>query len=96
MFKGMVILAPLSLPITVMVVVNVVKLVPNKVLIVVPVIVNEVPIWLDDNTAPEVVFKPVIPGVVTVIPVPANEDNNLESETVTIYPLASNVLVAPK
>jgi hypothetical protein len=96
MFNGIVILAPLSLPITVSVVVKVDKLVPNKVLIVVPVIVNEVPIWLDDNTAPEVVFKSVIPGVVTVIPVPANEDNNLESETVTIYPFASNVLVAPK
>jgi hypothetical protein len=96
MFKGIVILAPLSLPITVSVVVNVDKLVPNKVLIVVPVIVNEVPIWLDDNTAPEVVFKPVIPGVVTVMPVPANEDNNLESEIVTIYPFVSNVLVAPK
>jgi len=43
MFKGIVTLAPLSLPITVIVVVNVVKLVPNKVLIVVPVNVNEVP-----------------------------------------------------
>jgi hypothetical protein len=96
MFNGIVILAPLSLPITVMVVVRVVKLVPNKVLIVVPVIENEVPIWLDDNTAPEVVFRSVIPGVVIVMPVPANEDNNLESETVTIYPFASNVLVAPK
>jgi hypothetical protein len=43
MFNGIVILAPLSLPITVSVVVKVDKLDPNKVLIVVPVIVNEVP-----------------------------------------------------
>jgi len=43
MFNGIVILAPLSLPITVSVVVRVVKLDPNKVLIVVPVNVNEVP-----------------------------------------------------
>ena len=57
MFNGIVILAPLSLPITVSVVVKVDKLDPNKVLIVVPVNVNEVPIWLDDNTAPEVVFS---------------------------------------
>ena len=49
MFNGIVILAPLSLPITVMVVVKAVKLDPNKVLIVVPVIVNEVPTWLVDN-----------------------------------------------
>jgi hypothetical protein len=44
MLRGIVILAPLSLPITVIVVDNWVKLDPNNVLIVVPVIVNEVPI----------------------------------------------------
>jgi hypothetical protein len=43
MFKGIVILAPLSLPITVIVVANDVKVEPNNVLIVVPVNVNEVP-----------------------------------------------------
>jgi hypothetical protein len=43
MFNGTLILAPLSLPITVSVVVNVVKVDPNKVLSVVPVNVNEVP-----------------------------------------------------
>jgi hypothetical protein len=44
MLRGTVILAPLSLPITVIVVTNDVKVEPNNVLIVVPVIVNEVPI----------------------------------------------------
>jgi hypothetical protein len=43
MFNGIVTLAPLSLPITVMVVDNEVNVDPNKVLIVVPVMVNEVP-----------------------------------------------------
>jgi hypothetical protein len=42
-FNGIVTLAPLSLPITVIVVVNVVNVVPNKVLIVVPVRLNDVP-----------------------------------------------------
>ena len=44
MFKGIVIRAPESLPTTVKVVVIVVRVVPNNVLIVVPVSVNDVPI----------------------------------------------------
>jgi hypothetical protein len=78
-----------------MVVVKVDKVDPNKVLIVVPVNVNEVPTCVTDSTVPVVVFNPEI-GVVVVIPVPLNEDTNLESAIVAIYPLASNVLVAPK
>jgi hypothetical protein len=57
MFKGIVILAPLSLPITVIVVDNVVNEVPNNVFTVVPVNVNEVPIADVDNTAPVVVLR---------------------------------------
>ena len=45
---------------------------------------------------PVVVFKSVIPGEVTVIPVPLNEDTKRESAKVAIYPFASNVLVEPK
>jgi hypothetical protein len=45
---------------------------------------------------PVVVFKSVIPVVVVVTPVPWNDDNNLLSATVAMYPLASNVEVAPK
>ncbi len=68
---------------------------PYNVLIVVPVMVNDVPTWVTDNVAPVVVFK-VVPGVVVVIPVPWKDDNNLPSATVTVYPLLSNVLVAPR
>ncbi len=57
MFKGIVILAPLSLPITVRVVDNVVKVLPNNVLTVVAVNVNDVPIADVDSTAPVVVFN---------------------------------------
>jgi hypothetical protein len=96
MLIGMVILAPLSLPITVIVVANVVNEEPNNVLTVVPVKVNEVPISDLDNTAPVVVFNSGWPTVVVVIPVPVNDDSNLISEIVATYPLASNVEVAPK
>jgi hypothetical protein len=56
---GIVILAPLSLPTTVIVVANVVNELPNNVLIVVPVNVNEVPSCDTDNTVPVVVANPV-------------------------------------
>jgi len=66
------------------------------VLIVVPFKVNEVPtiVWLTDE--PRVWVTPV--GVVSApaIPVDENVDKNLTSAIVTAYPLASNVLVAPK
>ena len=65
----MVILAPLSLPITVIVVVRVFKVEPKRVLIVVPVNVNEVPITDLDKTAPVVVFKDELSVEVDVIPV---------------------------
>ena len=57
MLIGIVILAPLSLPTAVIVVDNVVNEVPNNVLMVVPVKVNDVPIYDLDNTAPDVVFN---------------------------------------
>ena len=99
MLRGIVILAPLSLPTTVIVVDKVVNVEPNNVLTVVPVKVNEVPISDLDNTVPVVVFNeaafPTVTSVV-VIPVPWKEDNNLISAIVATYPLASNVEVAPK
>jgi len=95
MFTGIVILAPESLPITVIVVDNWVAEVPNKVLTVVPVNVNEVPRTDLLNLVPVVVLASVA-GVVAVTPTPLKSDNNLISEIVAVYPLASNVEVAPK
>ena len=86
-FTGIVILAPESLPTTVIVVDNWVVEVPNKVLIVVPDNVNEVPRTDLLNLVPVVVLASVV-EVVVVTPTPLKSDNNLMSDIVAVYPLA--------
>jgi len=95
MFTGIVILAPESLPITVIVVDNWDVVVPNKVFTVVPVKVNEVPRTDLLNLVPIVVLASVA-GVADVIPAPLNAESNLISAIVAVYPLDSKVEVAPK
>jgi hypothetical protein len=92
---GIVNLAPESLPITVMVVCNVV-FVPNNVLTVVAVKLIEVPITVLETFVPKVVveFKAVASGVLT--PTPLKEFSTLASAIVAVYPEDSNACEAPK
>ena len=91
----MVILAPLSLPITCKVVFNSV-FDPNKVFTVVAVILIVVPTTVLETLVPNVSvwFRATAPSV--WIPTPLNVFNTLTSAIVAVYPLASNTWLLPK
>jgi hypothetical protein len=94
--KGIDILAPESLPVTVIVVLKLVVEVPNNVSIVVPTKVNDVPIAVLLICVPVLLFTSDTPKFEVSIPMPVNVDNNLASPTVITYPLGSKVDVAPR
>ena len=96
MVKGIVNLAPLSNPTNVKVPLIEVFVGANKVLIVVPLKLNWVPIIVFETSVPKVVLRAdwayAFAFVVAVdsIPNPVNVFNNLISDTVHAYPLVSN------
>ena len=91
---GTVILAPESLPTTVIVVCNL-FLVPNNVLTVVAVKLTEVPITVLETFVPNVVVEFSFSASSVFTPTPVYEFSTLASAIIAVYPLASNVEVAP-
>ena len=95
-FIGIVILAPLSLPIIVIVLVKVLLDDPYKVLIVVPVKLIDVPITVLDTLVPSVVAAFNLSASAVFIPTPVKLESNLTSAIVTVYPLDSKACEVPK
>ena len=94
MVTGIVILAPLSSPITVKVVLNVVLL-PNKVFTVVAVKLIWVPITVLETLVPNVVVELALVAASVLIPTPLKVFNSLTSAIVAEYPLVSNPWLPP-
>ena len=96
MLIGIVILAPLSLPTIVIVLVSTLLEEPYNVLMVVPVKLIDVPITVLETLVPKVVVAFSLSDSAELIPTPVKLESNLTSAIDTVYPLDSNACDVPK